>query len=60
MTTATASSTLLAASAVLLGLTLIVPQAFAVEEMRQFNKDDTKTGNTKSCPKGERYSERKR
>jgi len=44
MTTATASSTLLAASAVLLGLTLIVPQAFAVEEMRQFNKDDTKTG----------------
>jgi tetratricopeptide (TPR) repeat protein len=60
MTTATGSSTLLAALAVLLGLILIVPQAFAVEEMRQFNKDDTKTGKTKNCPRGERYSEKKR
>jgi hypothetical protein len=52
MTTATASSTLLAASAVLLGLTLIVPQAFAVEEMRQFNKDDTKTWQYLELPQG--------
>jgi tetratricopeptide (TPR) repeat protein len=37
-----------------------MPRALAVEEMRQFNKDDTKTGKAKACPKGERYSERKR
>jgi hypothetical protein len=48
MTTATGSSTLLAALAVAFGLALIAPRAFAVEEMRQFNKDDdTKTGRTK-------------
>ncbi len=51
---------LFAALAVLVGLILAVPRAHAVEEMRQFNKDDTKTSRTKVCPKGERYSERER
>ena len=60
MTAARGSTALLAALAVLVGLVLAVPRAHAVEEMRQFNKDDTKTGRTKACPKGERYSERKR
>ena len=60
MTAARGSTALFAALAVLVGLVLAVPRAHAVEEMRQFNKDDTKTGRTKACPKGERYSERKR
>ena len=60
MTAARGSTALIAALAVLVGLVLAVPPAHAVEEMRQFNKDDTKTGRTKACPKGERYSERKR
>src|SRR6476660_4133460 len=60
MSIATGRSTLLAASAVLLGLTVIVPRAFGVEEMRQFNKDDTKTSKTKNCPRGTAYSEKKR
>jgi hypothetical protein len=60
MTAARGSTALFAALAVLVGLVLAVPPAHAVEEMRQFNKDDTKTGRTKACPKGERYSERKR
>jgi len=60
MTAARGSTALFAALAVLVGFVLAVPRAHAVEEMRQFNKDDTKTGRTKACPKGERYSERKR
>jgi len=60
MNAARGSTALFAALAVLVGLVLAVPRAHAVEEMRQFNKDDTKTGRTKACPKGERYSERKR
>src|SRR5262249_39354276 len=61
MTTATRISALLASFAVAFTLAQIAPPAMAVEEMRQFNKDDdVKTGKTKVCPKGERYSERKR
>jgi tetratricopeptide (TPR) repeat protein len=60
MTAARGSTAFFAALAVLVGLVLTVPPAHAVEEMRQFNKHDTKTGRTKACPKGERYSERKR
>ena len=37
-----------------------VPPAFAVEEMREFNDGGKKAGRTKSCPKGARYSEKKR
>ena len=60
MTTPTRISALLA-FAVAFTLAQIAPPAMAVEEMRQFNKDDdVKTGKTKACPKGERYSERKR
>jgi tetratricopeptide (TPR) repeat protein len=59
MATTTGSSALLAALVVLLGLILVVPRALAVEEMRQFNKDDTKDGKTKNCPKGERFSQKK-
>jgi hypothetical protein len=50
MTAARGSAALLAALAVLAGLVLAVPRAHAVEEMRQFNKDDTKTSRTKACP----------
>jgi tetratricopeptide (TPR) repeat protein len=61
MTAARGSTVLFAALAVLVGLILAVPQAHAVEEMRQFNKDEgKKAGNTKSCPSGQRYSEKKR
>jgi tetratricopeptide (TPR) repeat protein len=49
------------ALAALIALASAMPQAVAVEEMRQFNKDDgKKAGNTKSCPSGQRYSEKKR
>jgi tetratricopeptide (TPR) repeat protein len=43
-----------------LGLSLVLPPAFAVEEMREFNDSGKKAGKTKSCPKGTRFSERKR
>jgi tetratricopeptide (TPR) repeat protein len=49
------------ALAALIALASSMPQAVAVEEMRQFNKDEgKKAGNTKSCPRGQRYSEKKR
>ena len=49
------------ALAALIAVASAMPQAVAVEEMRQFNKDDgKKAGNTKSCPSGQRYSEKKR
>jgi tetratricopeptide (TPR) repeat protein len=48
------------AAALLLGLALAMPPAFAVEEMREFNDGGRKAGKTKSCPKGARYSEKKR
>lgn len=38
----------------------MLPPAFAVEEMREFNDGGKKAGRTKSCPKGARYSEKKR
>jgi tetratricopeptide (TPR) repeat protein len=60
MTAARGSTTLFAALAVMVGLILTLPRARAVEEMRQFNKDETKPSRAKVCPKGERYSERKR
>jgi tetratricopeptide (TPR) repeat protein len=61
MTAVRGSTALFAALAVLVGLILAVPRAHAVEEMRQFNKDGgKKAGNTKSCPSGQRYSEKKR
>ncbi|MGH6826946.1 tetratricopeptide repeat protein [Methyloceanibacter sp.] len=60
MTAARGSTALFAALAVLVGLLLAVPRAHAVEEMRQFNKDDTKPSRTKVCPKGKRYSDKKR
>ena len=43
-----------------LGLALALPPAFAVEEMREFNDGGKKAGKAKSCPKGARYSEKKR
>jgi hypothetical protein len=45
--------------AVLIALASAMPQAVAVEEMRQFNDDGKKAGKTKSCPSGQRYSEKK-
>ena len=39
---------------------MALPPAFAVEEMREFNDGGKKAGRTKSCPKGARYSEKKR
>ena len=49
------------ALAALIAIASSMPRAVAVEEMRQFNKDDgKKAGNTKSCPSGQRYSEKKR
>ena len=47
------------ALAVLIALASVMQQAVAVEEMRQFNDDGEKAGNTKSCPSGQRYSEKK-
>jgi len=46
------------ALAALIALASATSQAVAVEEMRQFN-DDGKAGKTKSCPSGQRYSEKK-
>ena len=49
------------ALAALIAIASSMPRAVAVEEMRQFNKDDgKKAGDTKSCPSGQRYSEKKR
>jgi tetratricopeptide (TPR) repeat protein len=48
------------AAALTFGLALVLPPAFAVEEMREFNDSGKKAGKTKSCPKGTRFSERKR
>jgi tetratricopeptide (TPR) repeat protein len=48
------------AAALTFGLVLVLPPAFAVEEMREFNDSGKKAGKTKSCPKGTRFSERKR
>jgi tetratricopeptide (TPR) repeat protein len=47
------------ALAALIALASAMPQAVAVEEMRQFNDDGKKAGKTKSCPSGQRYSEKK-
>ena len=47
------------ALAVLIALASAMPQAVAVEEMRQFNDDGKKASKTKSCPSGQRYSEKK-
>ena len=47
------------ALAVLIALASAMPQAVAVEEMRQFNDDSKKASKTKSCPSGQRYSEKK-
>jgi tetratricopeptide (TPR) repeat protein len=47
--------TALGAGAILLGLALAVPQAFAVEDM----DDSSSTKASKSCPSGQRYSEKK-
>ena len=44
----------------LAGLILVMPRALAVEEMRDFNDDGGKSGKAKSCPRGQRYSEKKR
>ncbi len=53
---------LFALLALLAGLIVAVPQTFAVEEMRDFNKGSggKKSGAAKSCPKGSKFSERKR
>ena len=43
------------AAALAFGLALVLPAAFAVEEMREFNDDGgKKAAKTKSCPKGAR------
>ena len=47
------------ALAVLIALASTMPRAVAVEEMRQFNDDGKKASKTKSCPSGQRYSEKK-
>jgi tetratricopeptide (TPR) repeat protein len=47
--------TALGAGAILLGLALAVPQAFAVEDM----DDSSSTKASKSCPSGQGYSEKK-
>ncbi len=50
-----------AALALLVGLILAVPQSMAVEEMREFNKDNgKKSGKVKTCPRGAQFSEKKR
>ena len=49
----------LGAVAVLLALAVAMPQAGAVEEMRTFN-GGKKSSKSKSCPKGKRYSQKKR
>jgi tetratricopeptide (TPR) repeat protein len=54
---------LFALLALLAGLIVAVPQTFAVEEMRDFNKDGAspkKTGKVKACPKGTKFSASKR
>ena len=51
---------LFGAGVLTLGLALAMPPVFAVEEMREFNDGGRKAGKTKSCPKGARYSEKKR
>jgi tetratricopeptide (TPR) repeat protein len=52
---------LFGAGSLALGLALAMPPVFAVEEMREFNDDGgKKASKTKSCPKGTRFSERKR
>jgi tetratricopeptide (TPR) repeat protein len=48
------------ALAALIALASAMPQAVAVEEMRQFNDDGKKASKTKSCPSGQRFSEKKR
>ena len=55
-----AQKALFGAGVLLLGLALTMPPVFAVEEMREFNDGGKKAGKTKSCPKGTRFSERKR
>jgi tetratricopeptide (TPR) repeat protein len=57
MVMATGSTALLAVLAALAGLILVMPRALAVEEM---NDMGSKGSETKSCPKGQRYSEKKR
>lgn len=52
---------LFGAGSLALGLALAMPPVFAVEEMREFNDDGgKKASKSKSCPKGARYSEKKR
>jgi tetratricopeptide (TPR) repeat protein len=52
--------TVFGAAAVLLGLALTMPPVFAVEDTQEFNDGGKKAGKTKNCPKGARYSQRKR
>lgn len=52
---------LFALLALFAGIIVAVPQTFAVEEMRDFNKGGgKKSGAAKSCPNGTRFSEKKR
>ena len=53
---------LFALLALLAGIIVAVPQAFAVEEMREFNDSASpkKTGKVKACPKGTKFSASKR
>jgi tetratricopeptide (TPR) repeat protein len=52
---------LFALLALLVGLILAVPQSLAVEDMREFNGDGgKKAGKVKACPKGSKFSEKKR
>jgi hypothetical protein len=56
-----ARTAFLSAAVLTLGLALAMPHVFAVEEMREFNDGGgKKASKTKSCPKGTRFSERKR
>jgi tetratricopeptide (TPR) repeat protein len=55
-----APSALVALLALLAGLLLAMPQSFAVEEMRDFSGSGKKASKAKSCPKGSKFSEKKR
>jgi tetratricopeptide (TPR) repeat protein len=49
---------LFALLALFAGVIVLVPQTYAVEEMRDFTGGDKKAG-AKSCPKGKRFSQQK-
>jgi tetratricopeptide (TPR) repeat protein len=59
MTHAMARTAVFAAALVALSLAVAMPPVFAVEDMDDY-RGDKKAGNAKTCPKGARYSEKRR